>query len=255
MKNIIFAFVLCLLIQGYVSAETTMKLVPQVLNGQKIITQENSEAIISHKKSSVALRPPPDGYSSEGRPMILVSVYGGIGKSFDFSTEDIQVFVDGKPHGLITYDKWVGDIKQGQASELTAIESKYAALSRDAAKGAYTPSSDPEVFSPSNKDSTVGSMSGGGVTYDVSSLARSQSQINAEKQAEKDAIEMRAAKELSVADAVMLKKTTVLPNTWHRGFVAIEKIPDPTQPHEVKIIVTVAGEKHEFLLNHLKTQE
>jgi hypothetical protein len=254
MKKIIFTFVLCLLIQGYVSAETTMKLAPQVLNGQKIITQENSEAIISHKKSSVALRPPPDGYSSEGRPMILVSVYG-TGKSFDFSTEDIQVFVDGKPHGLITYDEWVGDIKQHQANELTAIESRYAALSRDAAKGAYTPSSDPEVFSPSNKDSTVGSTSAGGVTYDVSSLARSQSQINSEKQAEKDAIEMRTAKELAVADAVMLKKTTVLPDTWHRGFIAIEKIPDPTQPHEVKIIVAVAGEKHEFLLNHLKTQE
>jgi len=254
MKNIIFTFVLCLLIQGYVSAETTMKLVPQVLNGQKIITQENSEAIISHKKSSVALRPPPDGYSSEGRPMILVNVYG-IGKSFDFSTEDIQVFVDGKPHGLITYDKWVGDIKQRQANELTAIESKYAALSRNAAKGAYTPSSDPEVFSPSDNDGVVGSKSAGGYKYDVSSLARSQSQINSEMQAEKDAIEMRTAKELAVADAVMLKKTTVLPNTWHRGFVAIEKIPDPTQPHEVKIIVTVAGEKHEFLLNHLKTQE
>jgi hypothetical protein len=98
-------------------------------------------------------------------------------------------------------------------------------------------------------------MSGGGVTYDVSSLARSQSQINSEMQAEKDAIERRTAQELSVADAVMLKKTTVLPDTWHRGFIAIEKIPDPTQPHEVKIIVTVAGEKHEFLLNHLKTQE
>jgi hypothetical protein len=254
MKNIVFTFVLCLLIQGYGSAETKMKLVPQVLNGQKIITQENSEAIISHKKSSVALRPPPDGYSSEGRPMILVSVYG-IGKSFDFSTEDIQVFVDGKPHGLITYDNWVGDIKQRQANELTAIESKYAALSRDAAEGAYTPSSDPEVFGPSNKGNLVGSQAGGGITYDVSSLARSQSQINSEMQTEKDAIEMRTAKELAVADAVMLKKTTVLPNKWHRGFVAIEKIPDPTQPHEVKIIVAVAGEEHEFLLNHLKTQE
>jgi hypothetical protein len=254
MKNIIFTFVLCLLIQGYVSAETTMKLVPQVLNGQKIITQENSEAIISHKKSSVALRPPPAGYSSEGRPMILVSVYG-IGKSFDFSTEDIQVFVDGKPHGLITYDKWVGDIKQRQANELTAIESKYAALSRNAAEGAYKSTSDPEVFNPSNKEENlVGSKSGGGITYDVSSVARSQSQINADLQSEKDAIEMRTAKELAVADAVMLKKTTVLPDTWHRGFVAIEKIPDPTQPHEVKIIVTVAGEEHEFLLNHLKTQ-
>lgn len=254
MKNIFFTFVLCLLIQGAVSAETTMNLVPQVLKGQKIVTQENSKAIISHKKSSVALRPPPDGYSSEARPMILVSVYG-TGKSYDFSTEDIQVFVDGNPHRLLTYDKYLKEIKQRQAIDVKALKTKYDALSRDTAQGAYTPSSSPEVSTPSNNKNTVGSMSSGGSQYDVSSLARGQNQINAEMQAQKNAIEKRTAQELTVADAIMLKKTTVLPNTWHRGYAVIEKIPDTTQPHEVKIIVTVADEEHAFLLNHLKTQE
>lgn len=254
MKNIIFTFVLCLLIQGNVSAETIMKLDPQVLKGQKIVTQENSEAIVSHKiKTSVALRPPPDGYSLEGRPMILVNVYG-TDKSYDFSTGDIQVFVDGNPHRLFTYDEYVDEIKIRQKNEVTAVETKYAALSRDSAQGAYMPSSSPEVSTPSAKD-TVGSMSSGGYQYDVSSLARGQSQINAEMQAQKEAIEKRTAQELAVADAIMLKKTTILPNKWHRGYAVIEKIPDPTQRHEVKIIVTVAGEDHEFLLKHLKTQE
>jgi hypothetical protein len=254
MKNIIFTFVLCLFIQGNVSAETTMKLVPQVLKGQKIITQEDAEAIISHKKSSVALRPPPDGYSSEGRPMILVSVYG-TKKSFDFSTEDIQVFVDGNPHRVFTYDELVEETKQRQAHEVAAVESKFAALSRDAAEGAYTSSSDPEVFSPSDNQGIVGNTTKYGYKYDVSSVARSQSQINADMRVEKEAIEMRTQKALATLDALMLKKTTVLPNKWHRGFAAIEKIPNPTQPHEVKIVVPVAGEEHEFLLNHLVVQE
>jgi hypothetical protein len=65
---------------------------------------------------------------------------------------------------------------------------------------------------------------------------------------------MRTAQELAVADSVMLRKTTVLPNTWHRGYVAIKEIPNPAQPHEMKIIVSVAGEEHEFLFNHSKVQ-
>jgi hypothetical protein len=66
---------------------------------------------------------------------------------------------------------------------------------------------------------------------------------------------MKTAKELAVIDSIMVKKTTVLPDTWYRGYTALEKIPDPAQPHKVKIIVSVAGEQHEFLLNHLKVQE
>lgn len=263
MKNIVFASVLCLLMQGCVSTSTTptapttmtkpttMKLVPKVLNGQKIIVQEDAAEAVSssQKKSSVALRPPPDGYSLEARPMILVSVYGS-GKSFDFSTENIQVFVDGKPHGVMTYDELVEEEKQRQANEITAMESRYAALSRDSAEGAYKSTSDPEVFTPGERDNLVGSTSQGGYTYDVSSVARGHSQINANMQAEKDAIEMRTQAILATLDQLMLKKTTVSPDKLHGGYVAIKEIPDPAQPHEIKIIVTVAGEEHEFLFNH-----
>ena len=255
MKKIIFTFVLCLLIQGNVSAETTMKLVPQVLKGQKIVSQEDSEAVISHKKmSSAALRPPPVAYSSEGRPMILVSVYGA-DKQYDFSSDDIKVFVDGNPHRILTYDEYVKEIKQRESNEIKAVESKYAALSRNAAEGAYTSSSDAEVSGPGARDNIVGSQSSGGTQFNIHSLARSQSEINADMQAEKDVIEKRTAEELAVAESIMLKKTTVLPNTWHRGYIALEKLPDPAQPHEIKIIVSVAGEEHEFLLKHLKSQE
>jgi hypothetical protein len=53
----------------------------------------------------------------------------------------------------------------------------------------------------------------------------------------------------------MLQKATVEPNEWHRSFVAIEKIPDPARPHEIKIIVPVAGEGHEFLFDHSEIQQ
>ena len=255
MKKLIFSFVLCLLIQGNVSAETTMKLVPQVLKGQKIIPQEDSEAIISHKKkSSVALRPPPVEYSPEGRPMILVTVFVN-DKQYDFSAKDIKVFVDGTPHKILAYDEYVKEIKQRKSNEIKTIESKYAALSRNTAEGAYTSSSDAEVSTPGARDNVIGSQSSGGTQFNIHSLARGQSEINADMQAEKDLIEKRTAEELAVADSIMLKKTTVLPNKRYDGYIALEKLPDPAQPHEVKIIVSAAGEKHEFLFKHLKAQE
>ncbi|MBN1904736.1 MAG: hypothetical protein JW927_06530 [Deltaproteobacteria bacterium] len=255
MKKIIFTFVFCLLMQGIVSAEITMKLVPAEQKGQKIVTQEGSEAIISHKgKSSVALRPPPDGYTPDGRPMILVSVYG-TNQQYDFSAEEIKVFVDGNPHQVLTYDGYVKEIKQRQEIEVKALETKYDAMSNNIAQNSYKPSSSLESHNPSSSKNTVGSMSSGGYEYDISSLGRDQNQINAEMQAQKDTIEKRTAQELAVADSIMLKKTTVLPDTWYRGYFAIENIPDPAQTHKVKIIVTVAGEKHEFMFNHLKAHE
>ena len=255
MKKLIFIFILCLLIQSYVSAETTMKLVPEEQKGQKIVKQENAEAIISHKKnSSVALRPPPDGYAPDGRPMILISVYGA-GKQYDFSTEDIKVFVDGSPQRILTSDELVKEIKERQTIEVTALKTKYDALSNKTAQGAYVPSTSAEVATPSSSKNTIGSNSAGGYQYDLSSLSRGQNQINAEMQSQKDAIDMKTAKELAVIDSIMVKKTTVLPDTWYRGYAALEKIPDPAQPHKVKVIVSVAGEQHEFLLNHLKVQE
>ena len=255
MKKIIFTFVFCLLMQGIVSAEVTMKLVPAEQKGQKIVTQEGSEAVISHKgKSSVALRPPPDGYTPDGRPMILVSVYG-TNRQYDFSTEEIKVFVDGTPHRILTSDELTNEIKQGQVIELTALKTKYDAISNNIAQNSYKPSSSLENPNPSSSKNTVGSMSSGGYEYDISSLGRDHSQINSEMQSQKDAIEKRTSKELAVIDSIMLKKTTVLPDTWHRGYAALEKIPDPTKSHEVKITVTVAGEEHEFLFKHLKTQE
>jgi hypothetical protein len=252
MKKTFFTLFLCLLIQGCVSTPpTTMRLVPQVLNGQKIINQEDAEAVISHKKSSVALRPPPDGYSLEARPMIYVSVYG-TEKPFDFSTEDIQIFVDGAPHRVLTYDELEAEIKSKKEKTLAQIELRYDDKSRKIADTGYKSTAD-EVAPPSAE--TPGGTRQYGYKYDIAGVTADQSDIEANKEAEINAVELETKRTLTTLNAVMLQKATVEPNEWHRGFVAIEKIPDPARPHEIKVIVTVAGEEHEFLFNHSKIQQ
>jgi hypothetical protein len=252
MKKTFFTLLLCLLIQGCVStAPTAMKLIPQVLSGQKIIDQDDSEAVISHKKSSVALRPPPDGYSLDARPMIYVSLYG-TEKPFDFSTEDIQIFVDGNPHRVLTYDELEAEIKSKKDKTIAQIELRYDDRSRKIADTAYKSTAE-EVAMPPRAE-TPGDTAQYGYKYDIAGLTADQSDVEANKEAEINAVEIETEKTLATLNAVMLKKTTVEPNKWYRGYVAIEKIPDPARSHEIKIIVAVAGEEHEFLFNHSKIQ-
>jgi archaellum component FlaG (FlaF/FlaG flagellin family) len=212
MKNIIFTFVLCLLIQGCAST-LTFKFDPQVLNGQEQISQEGAKTVISQKKARVAIRPLTDTYSSEDRPTFVVSVYGSE-EPFNFSTEDIRVFVDGNRHRVFTYDELVADIKE---EERTSIEKA-------------------EVLKSSQY------MTGGG------------QQSTIELDAKIYSIQKKTKKSLEDLDSTMLKKATVFPNNWHSGHVIIEKIPDPAQPHKIKVIVTAAGEEHEFLFNHFMVQ-
>jgi len=75
MKKILFTFVLCVLIQGCVTS-STLRLDPQALTGQKEVSQEGVDTVVSEKKVRVTVRSSTDTYSSEDRPTIVVSVYG-----------------------------------------------------------------------------------------------------------------------------------------------------------------------------------
>ncbi len=105
--------ILGLLLQGC-AATKTLTLDPLALDGQQKVLQEGVETIISPRKALVAIRPGTNTYSSEGRPTFVVTVLNGTDESFEFSTEDIQVFVDGEPHKVFTYDELVADVKRQQ---------------------------------------------------------------------------------------------------------------------------------------------
>ncbi len=107
------AILLGLLLQG--RAVTTHTLEPQALDGQQKVLQEDVEAILSPKKALVTVRPGASTYSSDGRPTFVVIVLNSTEESFEFSTEDVQVFVDGEPHKVFTYDELVDAVKRQEA--------------------------------------------------------------------------------------------------------------------------------------------
>jgi archaellum component FlaG (FlaF/FlaG flagellin family) len=217
MKKTMIAFVLCLLMMGCITT-STLKFDPQALHGQETISKGCVKAVISQKKLRVTVQPTVATYQSTDRPTIAVSVYGGE-EAFNFSTEDIQVFVDGNPHRIIPYDELVEEIENREKKKINRLK-----IENDKRREGAGDSAD--------------------LAYQV------------EKEYESDvaAVKREARQSKKALDATMLKKTTVSPREECRGHVTMEKISNPDQPHEVKVVVRAAGEKHEFLLNHLKVQ-
>jgi len=250
-KNIIFALLLCLLIQGCVS---TLKIVPQALDGQQEIYQDGVVGVMSQKKARVAVRPSAETYSLERRPTIVVSVHG-TEKPFDFSTEDIQVFVDGNSHRVFTYDELVAEINDRHKKRITELKTRYDDTTRKVGNEGYkSTSSNPQILSPSDNENIMGDTTKYGYKYDVSGVVRGGSEAQIDLDREMQAAEIQTEQALNALYSTMLKKTTVSPDMWYSGYVTMEKIPSPSRLHEIKVIVTVAGEEHEFLLNHIKVQ-
>lgn len=254
MKKFITILVSCALIQGCAS---TLKIDPQALEGQQEIYQEGVEAVISPKNALVAIRPSTNTYSSEGRPTFVVSVLNGTETSFNFSTEDIQVFVDGVPHRVFTYDELVAEVKRQQAWAAVAAALNGAAQSMNAANAGHTyHSGTTNAYAYDNYgNSAYGYGSYSGYSYNAAAAQQAQAAANAQTQANMQAIKNQAEQSLNSLGSTMLKKTTVLPQSWHGGYVTIAKIPNSAQPHEIKVVISAAGEDHEFLLQHFKVEQ
>lgn len=254
MNKILMLAIFALFLQGCAS---TLKLDPQALDGQQEVYQEGVEAIISPKKALVAIRPSANTYSSEGRPTIVVTVLNGTDESFNFSTEDMQVFVDEAPHKVFTYDELVAEVKRKQAWAAFAAALNGAAQSMNAANAGYTYNSGSyNAYAYDNYGNRAyGYGSYSGYTYNAAAAQQAQATANAQTQANMQAIRNQTEQSLSSLSTTMLKKTTVLPQAWHGGYVTIDKISNANQPHEIRVVVTVAGEEHKFLFKHFKVQQ
>jgi len=254
MKQLISIIILGMLLQG---CATTLRLDPQALDGQQEVFQEGVEAIISTKKALVAIRPSTNTYSSEVRPTFVVTVLNGTEEPFNFSTEDVQVFVDGQPQKVFTYDELVAEVKRRQAWAAFAAALSGAAQSMSAANAGYTYNSGTyNAYAYDNYGNTAyGYGSYSGYTYNAAAAQQAQAAANAQTQANMRAIRNQTEQSLNALSATMLKKTTVLPHAWHGGYVTIDKIPNADKPHDIRVVVRAAGEEHEFLFKHYKVQQ
>ena len=120
MQKILFS-TLSLFVIFFSGCATTYKLDPQAQKGQQAVYRDGVETMLSKKKANVAVRSSTNTYSSDNRPTIIVSVFNKTNRSFNFSTENIKVFVDGKAHKVFTYDELVDEVKTKETVTIDRI--------------------------------------------------------------------------------------------------------------------------------------
>ena len=247
-KRIIF-ILLCLVcfgIQGCVSV-STYKIVPEILDGQKKLDRDGIDAVISHTKTaSVFIRPMSESYAAEDNPAIVIGVSGD--KVLSLSPENVLAYVDGKPHDILDHDQLLADIKYRHDAAVDSLKTQYNTRSKQLADTSLKDTSDPAVFEPNESQrNTIGSTEKYG--YKLDKKGMSQGLADAEKQMQSgiEALERKTTEEIKLLNSTfLLRDTTVEPGTWYRGQIKLAKIPDAGKPHTIKLVITLAGEAHQF---------
>ena len=253
-KRWMTVIVIGFLLQGCAS---TLRLEPKALKGQRLIYQEGVESIISKKETLVAIRPAADTYMSAQRPTLIVTVFNSTGESFILSTDNIKVFMEDQPLKVFTHREIQAEIRQQQAWAAVAVALSGAAQTINAQSAGQTYHSgtyNATVFGQ-NGYNAHGYGSYAGYSYNPAAALQAQAAANAQTMNTLQAIENQTEQALNKLGSTMLKKTTVFPRSWYGGSVKFEKITSLSKNCEIKVIVTAAGEQHEFALNLSKVEQ
>lgn len=247
MKKKLIVLLVCLLIQGCVSV-SSYKLAPEVLTGQKILPNEGSGTVVSHKKASIFVRSASDSYGLEEYPAIVVGVYTE--KTFEFSTDNVKTFVDGQLHHVMTVDELVAAIKDDYTFRAKEIAGRYEETTRQAVDTSKREANDPAVFSPSAHDSASipGNSYKSQYDYDFKAIDASKKQAAHTADSEITLLKEETKENLKTVLSTALVKGPVPPNKAYPRQVTLAKFTDPSKPHKIKIIITALGEEHEFLI-------
>lgn len=218
MKKMFLAFVLVVLMPGCVTT-SLLKLDPLTLDGQKKTKIEGVKAVVSEKNVHVTIRPATETFTSEDRPRFVVSVLSTAG-AFTFSPQSLQVFVNGNPHKVFTYDELAAGIREKESDEKKKAEKL--------------------------KEAQYMSGGGGGMNTTTANEQYNSTLYRIERET------LEALKEL---DATALKSIRAEAGKEYSGYVTMETIAEPSLTHEIKVIVTANKETHEFLLNQVEVQK
>ena len=238
------ALPLLLLIALLQGCATPLQFSPQAAEDQQLIYQQDVQTLLSSKKALVGLRTLTSRYRSNERPTLVVSVLNGTEQPFDFSTDDVRVLVDGQPLKVFSYDELVAEAESDKVWAATATVIGGAAQGLGAAYSGYG------YQSGSSYNSATGLNSYSGLSYNLGQSSQGIFAASNYTQSELRAIKQDATRSLEALSSTMLKRSTVMAQQRHGGYVRLEMLPDRRQPHRIQVLVDAAGETHEFWFDH-----
>lgn len=197
----------------------------------------------------VAIRPSSSTFESSERPNIIISVLNKTNESFNFSTENISATTNGKDLKIYTYEELAEEVKDAEMWAAIAAALNGAAKSMNASNAGYTHHSGTYNSTTYGTGyNAYGSGSYSGYSYDAAAVQQAQATANAETQAEMQAIKNKTENALNILNSTILRKTTVMPNTWHGGYISLDKLANTKQPQNIRIVVTINNDSHIFVI-------
>jgi hypothetical protein len=209
---------------------STLRMQPVTQPEQSTIFQDGQEALMSSKSDILVTVRHKGTYQSDERLSFIVAVYNGTETPFDFSTENISVTLNGRPLKVFTHEEIAKEMRREQVWLAIAAGFSAASASYQAAMVPYVPSS-------------TGIR---GSTYNPSAAAQTQAFQQAQTtQRMENAINSLEAglKELS---NTILKKQTILPQSWYGGRVVVNKTPAPERENIILFEVKAGNENYFF---------
>lgn len=252
-SHALFSALVCLALSGCAS---TIRVQPIAGPDQQTMYKDGTEAIISKKRSVVAVRPSTNTYTSEQRPTFVVSVLNGTDKPIVFSTENITASASGSALKVFSYDELVAEVENQRkwAAVAAALSGVAQSMSAAQAGNQYTYGSYNTNYYGNRGYSGYGYGTYSAYTYNPAAAAQAQAAANAQMNQNFENINSSANAALADLSRTILKKETVLPNEWHGGFVKLQQAPPPEISNSILLKVLFGDEEHSFEFTQTKVK-
>ena len=103
-----------------------------------------------------------------------------------------------------------------------------------------------------NVGAAYGSYSSTTYNYAAAQATRNTAQANSEARFAR--LESEGRENLQNLSSTILKKETIFPGAWPGGIVKVELPEVVEQPQDIRLVVTVVGERHEFKFTQEKVE-
>lgn len=250
--RIITGVSILLLIVGIQGCATYGRISGLPSEGQKTIFKDGRKTLISIKQNTVALAPNTETVTSGQRADFVIAINNGTSQDILFSTDDITATANTKGQlttlKVFSYDELVAEEKNRRAWEAVAIALQGAAESMNAANAGYSNTfgtySGSTHSNYGTKTYSSGSYSSTTYNYAAAQAARNAAQANSEARLAR--LEAEGRENLKNLSSTILKKETIFPAAWHGGLIKVALPEVAEQPQDIKFVVNVVGEQHEF---------
>lgn len=220
---------------------------------QTFFFKDGRQVIVSRKPNSIAtIAASQEKFPINTRPSFIIAVNNLSLQPVTFSTENVAFTMEGKKLKVFSYQELVQEIEQQRRSAamthalIGATGVLGAAMDGGRTYHSGTYQTQTSIYGDNNlyTGNTAGVYSG--TTYDPLATLQAQNTINAQTANNIAAVNSAADKQLNIVQNRILKKETVLPNTWYGGYVRISNLAEPQTPKTIKSTISIGKDVHEF---------